>query len=76
MENTLRELREEHDLTQIELAEAVGVTRQTIISIERGRYDPKLELAFKFAAYFECDVGDIFHPDTDLEDTVGGSERR
>ena len=73
MQNTLRSLRERHDMTQAELADAVGVTRQTIISIERGRYDPKLELAFAFAAYFECSVHDIFQPDTSDLPTVAHS---
>jgi putative transcriptional regulator len=45
------------------LAETVGVTRQTINAIERDRYDPSLELAFKLGAYFECHIEDIFQPE-------------
>lgn len=63
MKNDLRERREAHDLSQADLAEAVGVTRQTINSIERGRYDPSLELAFELATYFETTIEDIFEPD-------------
>jgi putative transcriptional regulator len=67
MENQVTKRRTERDLSQGELAEAVGVTRQTINAIERERYDPSLELAFKLAAYFGCRVDDLFHPDLDGE---------
>jgi putative transcriptional regulator len=60
MKNRLRELREERGLSQRELAESVGVTRQTINSVERGRYDPSLELAFELAGFFGCHAEDIF----------------
>lgn len=62
MENSLKVWRARADVTQAELAEDLDVARQTINSIERGRYDPSLELAFKLAAYFECDVEAIFEP--------------
>jgi len=62
MENDLPRRREETGLSQGELAEAVGVTRQTINAIERDRYDPSLELAFKLAAHFECPIEAIFQP--------------
>jgi putative transcriptional regulator len=65
MENNLPRRRETAGLSQGELAEAVGVTRQTINAIERERYDPSLELAFKLAAHFECHIEDIFHPEDD-----------
>jgi putative transcriptional regulator len=58
--NRLREYREEHGLTQERLAKEVGVTRQTIISIERGRYIPSLELSLKFSKQFKCKVEDLF----------------
>ncbi|MEZ3117137.1 helix-turn-helix transcriptional regulator [Halobaculum sp. MBLA0147] len=67
MNNDLRERREQRELTQSDLASAVGVTRQTINSIERGRYDPSLELAFELAAFFDCRIEDLFHPDSDDE---------
>ncbi|WP_010478564.1 helix-turn-helix transcriptional regulator [Thermococcus zilligii] len=60
MKNRLRELREERGLTQEELAKALGVTRQTIIAIERGKYDPSLRLAFKMARFFNVRIEDIF----------------
>ena len=65
MENNLPRRRKAEGLSQGELAEAVGVTRQTINAIERDRYNPSLELAFKLAAHFECHIEDIFH----LEET-------
>ncbi len=58
--NKLREFREKYGLTQERLAMKVGVTRQTIISIERGRYIPSLELSLKFAIEFKCKVEDLF----------------
>ncbi|WP_246983317.1 helix-turn-helix transcriptional regulator [Halorientalis marina] len=66
MDNDLRERREAADMSQADLAEAVGVTRQTINSIERGRYDPSLELAFRLARFFEASIEELFDPD--LED--------
>lgn len=64
MNNSLREYREGRDMTQGDLASAVDVTRQTINSIERGRYNPSLELAFELAAFFDCQIEDLFHPET------------
>lgn len=63
MQNDLAKRREEEGLSQGELAEAVGVTRQTINAIERNRYDPSIELAFKLAAHFDCTIEDIFDPE-------------
>ena len=63
MRNTLAELRAEHGLSQAALAEALDVSRQTIISIERGRFDPSLPLSFKIAARFNRRIEDIFQPD-------------
>jgi putative transcriptional regulator len=60
MENILPVLRAERGLTQVELAEQVGVSRQTIISIERGRFDPSLALAFRLAEAFDTTVEAIF----------------
>ena len=61
MDNELRVCRARRDISQGELATAVGVSRQTIISIEKGRYDPSLELAFRLANYFGMSIEDIFH---------------
>ncbi len=60
MKNRLRELREAKGLTQEELAKALGVTRQTIIAIEKGKYDPSLRLAFKIARFFGVKIEDVF----------------
>ena len=59
--NRLRELRQQAGgLTQQELAERVGVTRQTIIAIEQDRYSPSLESAFRIARFFKVGVEDVF----------------
>jgi putative transcriptional regulator len=59
--NRVRELRERHGgMTQAELGEAIGVTRQTIIAIEQGRYSPSLESAFRIARVFRVGVEDVF----------------
>jgi len=63
VDNEVRGRREAAGLSQADLGDAVGVTRQTINSIERGRYDPSLELAFRLAAFFDCRIEDLFHPD-------------
>lgn len=62
MENTIRVLRAVKELTQEDLAKALGVSRQTINAIEKGKYNPSLDLAFKMAAYFETSIEDIFTP--------------
>ena len=64
MENTLPELRREHGWSQQKLADALGVSRQTVISIEEGRFDPSLPLAFRLASLFGCTIEDIFTPDS------------
>lgn len=66
MDNSLNEYRAEHEYTQKELAVELGVTRQTINNIERGRYDPSLELAFEIARCFDCTIEDIFTRDPPL----------
>ncbi len=60
MKNKLKAYRAMHDLSQEDLANATEVTRQTIIAIEKRKYDPSLPLAFKFARYFEVTIEDIF----------------
>jgi len=60
VKNRLRELREARGLTQEELAKELGVTRQTIIAIEKGKYDPSLRLAFKIARFFGVKIEDVF----------------
>jgi len=58
--NSMRALREARGLTQAELAARVGVTRQTLIAIEAGRYSPTLELAFQLARVFGVGLDDVF----------------
>ncbi|MBN1190312.1 MAG: helix-turn-helix transcriptional regulator [Dehalococcoidales bacterium] len=60
MKNRLKVFRAMHDLTQEELAKKLGVTRQTVVSIENGRYDPSLGLAFCIAGTFNVKIEDIF----------------
>ena len=60
MKNKLKVYRAMHDLTQEELAKELGVTRQTIIAIEKNKYDPSLILAFKIARFFKAQIEDIF----------------
>ncbi len=60
MKNKLKVFRAMHDLTQEALAEKLRITRQTIISIEKGKYDPSLGLAFKIASVFGVKIEDIF----------------
>ena len=60
MKNRLEELRKQRGIKQEELAEAVQVSRQTIGSLENGRYNPSILLAFKLAGYFGVTIEDIF----------------
>ncbi len=60
--NSVRRLRFDHDeMTQEELAQKAGVSRQTIIAMESGKYTPSLGLAFKLATIFERPIEEIFH---------------
>lgn len=63
--NTIRSLRFSHgEMTQAELADRIGVTRQTVIAIEQGRYSPSLEMAFQIARVFQVRLDDVFqYPD-------------
>ena len=60
MDTNIPTLRKERKVTQEELALAVGVTRQTIISLENGRYNASLQLAYKIAKYFDKQIEDVF----------------
>ncbi len=60
MKNRLKVLRAERDWTQANLADELGVTRQTVNAIEKGKFDPSLPLAFKIARLFESSIEDIF----------------
>lgn len=60
MKNWLEEIRKERGITQEELAKILEVSRQTVGSLENGRYNPSIILAFKIARYFEMTIEDIF----------------
>lgn len=60
MKNNIKELRKSKKLRQEDLAEILGVTRQTIIAIENNKYDPTLKLAMKISEFFEVTVNEIF----------------
>ncbi|MDD1711917.1 MAG: helix-turn-helix transcriptional regulator [Methanoregulaceae archaeon] len=60
MKNRIKVFRAMNDLTQENLANALGVTRQTILAIEKGKYDPSLDLAFKIARYFNVPLEEVF----------------
>ena len=68
LRNRLKELRARHDLTQEQLADAVGVTRQTIISIEGGNYSPSVFLALRIARRLQVPLDQVFW----LESADGG----
>ena len=60
--NSIRALRfAQGEMTQAQLAELIGVTRQTVIAIEQGRYSPSLEMAFRIAHVFKVPLEDVFH---------------
>ena len=63
MKNLLKDLRTERHWTQADLAQHVGVSRQTINAIEKGKFDPSLPLAFRFAALFNLKIEEIFLDD-------------
>ena len=60
LRNSVRELRAEREMTQQELADAIGVTRQTVIAIELDKYSPSLETAFKIAMVFGVPLEQVF----------------
>ncbi len=60
MQNNVRRLREEHGLTQKELGERVGVSRQAINAIEKGKFDPSIWLAYDLARFFDVSIEALF----------------
>jgi putative transcriptional regulator len=60
MRNKIKVFRAMHDLTQEHLAQVIGVNRQTILAIEKGKYVPSLDLAFRIARYFGVPIEDVF----------------
>lgn len=75
MKNVLKTLRQARSLTQQQLAEALGVSRQTVISIESGKYDPSLPLAFKLAAFLEVTIEAIFQDETTPPNSIRGASQ-
>ena len=61
METKIQELRKANKISQAELADEMGVTRQTVISLEKGRYNAQLELDFKIARYFGKTIEEVFN---------------
>lgn len=59
--NRIQELRQEKEITQQDLADAVDVTRATIIALEKGSYNPSLELAFRLAKFFRIGIDKVFY---------------
>ncbi|MFA5352123.1 MAG: helix-turn-helix transcriptional regulator [Candidatus Gracilibacteria bacterium] len=60
MKNRIKELRAKHNLTQNDLAEKVGVRRETIVFLEKGKYNPSLELAFRIAKELKAGLEEVF----------------
>ncbi len=58
--NCIRDLRAQHSMTQQDLADRIGVTRQTVIAIEADKYSPSLEVAFRIATVFEVPLEQVF----------------
>lgn len=68
MKNHLEEIRKSKGLNQEQLANILGVSRQTISSLENGRYNPSILLAFKIARYFNMSIEDVFIYEEDEKD--------
>ncbi|MGA2919368.1 helix-turn-helix transcriptional regulator [Methanoregula sp.] len=60
MKNKIKVFRAMHDMTQEDLAVAIGVTRQTILAIEKGKYVPSLDLAFRISHHFKVNIEEVF----------------
>lgn len=74
--NTIRKFRFNNDeMTQQQLADKVGVTRQTIVAIESGKYSPTLELAFRIARVFSVPLEDVFSFDYEDNETINGNKK-
>jgi len=68
IENTIHVYRAKNRITQQQLADAVGVTRATIVALEKGNYNPSLDLAFRLALYFKTDINLLFTISGALDD--------
>jgi putative transcriptional regulator len=72
MKNKIKVYRAMHDLTQEDLARSIGVTRQTILAIEKGKYVPSLDLAFRISRHFRVNIEEIFLYEDEGGTTVDG----
>ncbi len=70
MQNRLKELRAVNGWSQAHLADLLGVSRQTVNALEKGRYDPSLPLAFRLSDVFAAPIEDLFTPDADQRATA------
>ena len=68
LSNQLHVLRAQKKITQQDLADAIGVTRATVNALEKGNYNPSLELAFRLSVYFKKNIHDIFKIEESLDD--------
>lgn len=68
MKNKLEELRKQRGVRQEDLAQALGVSRQTVISLEKGKYNPSLALAFRLSRYFAMPIEEIFDDSDEREE--------
>ena len=66
MKSLLRDQRTQRGLSQVDLAEGLGVSRQTVIAIESGRFSPSLPLAFRIAKFFDTTVDEMFDPEAEV----------
>ncbi|MDD1691003.1 MAG: helix-turn-helix transcriptional regulator [Methanoregula sp.] len=74
MKNRIKVLRAERDMTQEQLAELAGVTRNTIISMEKNKYSPSLKLAYRIAHIFGIGIDDIFTYEEEIDGPSGDDE--
>lgn len=63
IDNSIKTLRQSRHLTQADLAKALNVSRQTVIALEKGGYEPSLKLAFLIARFFDKSIEDVFYMD-------------
>jgi len=70
MKNKIKVFRAMHDLTQEDLAQAIGVTRQTILAIEKGKYVPSLDLAFRISRHFSVNIEEVFQYEEGTAPTI------
>ncbi|MDK2849603.1 MAG: putative transcriptional regulator [Candidatus Woesearchaeota archaeon] len=75
MKTRIKEYRAKYDLTQEDLAKIVGVRRETIVFLEKGRYNPSLMLAYKIAKALNARIEDLFMFEDELQNAVGDSKK-